>query len=918
MKYKLLISALVCIILASGLEAQTIIYEPPYPNFSNNLIKVGDANPSSISGLFIYDGTSSPIYQVGKTASTPTYRRAYYQWNISDLNIPQAIDIEKIIISFTPTFVNYQTSYLNIFNCELDLSNSSIDLNQLWIKADNIQSTPIAEVQINTPQYSNTLHTFTFNAGTGFVNSFKTAIDNNDMFTIGIAWKYEGPNSVNHSWNTNPISIRVFYTLQQKSVVLDQRLSNGQQAGVLKKWDSGNWSNNIQPGTSLNFPITSTQTILGTQSIISNQKFNNWNGNKVIAQNHNSFDITDLTNTITANLEQTYSTVIIKNILLESPTVNGGSINFKDPWLIDFPDQSYGNSLRNRGMDAPFYNRTSPFNPDFNSSYGGLSYKGVFLDQTPDPNNPTKPYYSVQAISPQDIALSQTGKAHRFYFQNWSGTSVDFQNAGNLSTGVVFHNDNAVVNANFKGTQLSNNVSAYENNSQRKFVRDGNGRLLSVYESNGKVWIEESTNNGQSWTLQNGGNAIGENTQYPSIDYIKQITSGTEQIQNVPIIVFDKWNSYDLSELKIGWLPNNVGNSYMQSAVAQSNPDALVSSPVIATTKGNKFVVVWRGTNTQSQLKLLYRLGEITSSNQCVWLNDVQDLSGSGEFSQNPTIGIKKEIASSVTVHIAWQEGGLNTNSAIYYNTLTINPDNSVTQGTAANISSGSGYTRNYNPSLVAFGEGARICWIGTREVEMQEEESIQWEHRVIFKDPSYWRYWNFVKTNGNTVHSPSINKTDGNTAYIFGWSEDDGNERLFANNSLNNIYTMVGTTGRDLQLSNGASTSAMYVNTFNNYSLPYSFSTTVDINSFYGLQKRGGAGISKGREGIVSKDSVQFYFCMGDISVDGEPIELEELPDTINVNNQGVINQSVISKPFALNDNSTFNYGVEYGAATP
>jgi len=56
----------------------------------------------------------------------------------------------------------------------------------------------------------------------------------------------------------------------------------------------------------------------------------------------------------------------------------------------------------------------------------------------------------------------------------------------------------------------------------------------------------------------------------------------------------------------------------------------------------------------------------------------------------------------------------------------------------------------------------------------------------------------------------------------------------------------------------------------------------------------------------------------MGDISVDGEPIELEELPDTINVNNQGVINQSVISKPFELNDNSTFNYGVEYGVATP
>ncbi|OQY75603.1 MAG: hypothetical protein B6D44_01075, partial [Ignavibacteriales bacterium UTCHB2] len=73
-----------------------------------------------------------------------------------------------------------------------------------------------------------------------------------------------------------------------------------------------------------------------------------------------------------------------------------------------------------------------------------------------------------------DTILSQTGKTHKFYFQNWSAdppNSASFKNAEALETPVVFKNPGAVAQANLKGTQLSNQTDAYSNNSQRKFLR---------------------------------------------------------------------------------------------------------------------------------------------------------------------------------------------------------------------------------------------------------------------------------------------------------------------------------------------------------------------------------------------------------------------------------------------------------------
>ena len=70
-----------------------------------------------------------------------------------------------------------------------------------------------------------------------------------------------------------------------------------------------------------------------------------------------------------------------------------------------------------------------------------------------------------------------------------------------------------VKNAYYKGTQISNNVTAYSSNSQRKFIKvPYSAYHVSVYESMGKVWLEGTLDNGVTWELLNNGKAINENT----------------------------------------------------------------------------------------------------------------------------------------------------------------------------------------------------------------------------------------------------------------------------------------------------------------------------------------------------------------------------------------------------------------------
>ncbi len=120
---------------------------------------------------------------------------------------------------------------------------------------------------------------------------------------------------------------------QNKLVIIDQRNSINQQVGVLKKWELSNWSNQFNPGSSFSFLINSNQTFLGDQTVIENQKYNNWNDDKRDVKNFHSFQITPLTNILTSKFEPTNPGITIKTSL-EGTEATGGVIEFKDPGLL--------------------------------------------------------------------------------------------------------------------------------------------------------------------------------------------------------------------------------------------------------------------------------------------------------------------------------------------------------------------------------------------------------------------------------------------------------------------------------------------------------------------------------------------------------------------------------------------------------
>ncbi len=102
---------------------------------------------------------------------------------------------------------------------------------------------------------------------------------------------------------------------QNKTVTIDQKLSTGDRVGTLKKWNVNVWSDPFIPGSTFSFPLYSTQTILGDQTVQSNQKYNNWNNDFADVKNHHPFTIAPTTETLLSNFIATNTGVTIKNKL---------------------------------------------------------------------------------------------------------------------------------------------------------------------------------------------------------------------------------------------------------------------------------------------------------------------------------------------------------------------------------------------------------------------------------------------------------------------------------------------------------------------------------------------------------------------------------------------------------------------------
>lgn len=237
------------------------------------------------------------------------------------------------------------------------------------------------------------------------------------------------------------------FTQTSASVTVDQKLSTGTSVRTIGRWQSGPGFINSTAPVTFTFNVPSTEVLRGAQDILSGEKYSKWTrggADEPDVVNHHVFSVdASIPDRLTSQFNSTVNATIQSQFQGGSP---GGSLEFKDPWLIDYPDPNYSNNLRNQGMSAPFISVAYAANNLGTST----SYKGVLLNQ--DYNIPGNSYYTIRA------PLFQTINGNFGAFQGWSWTNATLQNGSAPETGVVFTISGATVTANYSST-ISQNLT---------------------------------------------------------------------------------------------------------------------------------------------------------------------------------------------------------------------------------------------------------------------------------------------------------------------------------------------------------------------------------------------------------------------------------------------------------------------------
>jgi hypothetical protein len=527
-------------ILAENLLAQNV-FGPQGPNYIREIIKTGPENGSGpvVSYLQLLNWTCI----IGKSTvnNETNFGRAIIQWNIPDNIIPDNSTINSVRLYLTYTKNGHSIELEAQFSSlPLDIQNLTQAQNeQLW----QLMSTTGIGYKTGV---NNVLEFISNNPNDDFNLAVKNALVN-DRFVLGI--RVSVPSNVTErTWTIqNPsITLRLEFTPPTQTVYVEQKLLNNSIVDSIGLWNltQNKFDKYMVPKTFV-WDVGSSKTLQGSQKLLSNEKYKHWEvnsqeDNNVV--NHKTFQIYSFTNNLTSRFNPTQPGIIIKNSL-EGTTVDGGQVEFRDPWFIDYPDPAFGNELRNRGMnDAIYYPRPSPFNPT-----NGGQYKGVFQNQ--DYNIPGNPYYKVGMLEEQTISVN--GQNRKFFPYKWTGTSATFQDEWYRQTGAVFTSSNATATAVLKGQLMSNDQNGISSASQRKIVRTDNGQYHVVYESMGTVFYTYSLTSDfyGSWSADEALHTHGKN---PAMDYD----------ENMVAITFEEYDPQVGGDAKIhlyGFSPSGNG-----------------------------------------------------------------------------------------------------------------------------------------------------------------------------------------------------------------------------------------------------------------------------------------------------------------------------------------------------------------------
>src|SRR5690606_1929392 len=154
--------------------------------------------------------------------------------------------------------------------------------------------------------------------------------------------------------------------------------------------------------------------------------------------------------------------------------------------------------------------------------------------------------------------------------------------------------------------------------------------------------------------------------------------------------------------------------------------------------------------------------------------------------------------------------------------------------------------------------------------------------------------------------NSVNLNRNN-NSSFAFAWSEGTSNINKFVkSNDITTVYN-TNTTGRYVQGGNYPHLNLMRLNSFTTSTPPYYFTLSNTFDTVPEAEEIE-------REGLIVEDTTAFYFSLGSITVDNEPIDFIQVADTLEFNSQEELNAYLISEPFNLTESSSFTYGVKLG----
>ena len=493
-----------------------------------------------------------------------------------------------------------------------------------------------------------------------------------------------------------------------------------------------------------------------------------------------------------------------------------------------------------------------------------------------------------------------------WYFIKWQDGNTSLNRTVSLTSSATY-------TSYYKGIQLSNQTDAFNSNSQRKAVRlEESDYMVNVYKSlDNNVWIEQTTDNGQTWGLKTYGVPFDDDpvNEYssPSVDYI-------------PWEVTHSFAAVVYNALKLSIIRTNVSVPYLTESLDINWAAGTTNiTPVVAVSSDHILIVCNGGEDQREEVGLLYLYGTISLDGNDVditWTDGhiypgYKIISGTNSSSTNPTIVADKDAGN--VFHIAWQQGS----SSIKYCKAT-GSGGTLSFSSVETPSTSSGYGNNQYPSISLANGNPVLSWTGSGQPVggkiIGKVNKLLTPKAIIRRRGTSWGDFQVVGSNVNYTNNNSASTTQEKTVIIWSEGSTPQSKWITRTGSSYSYPLNLSNSGIQAQVIGGSTLQGMSSIVFNDNQQPYYFKkSTTNFDELGKVSSLPDTAITFGRAGIVNINGVDFVFNTGDVLANGNAIRFTRKLDSIVCTSGVELNRYTRTESFQLNGSSSFYFSNIY-----